>query len=56
MGSHLLGLGLQTVVSLYVGAGNRTWVLCRNNQCSELLSQPSSPATFRFLLVSHISL
>lgn len=34
MTSDLLGLGLQTVVSQHVGAGNRIWVLWKSPHCS----------------------
>lgn len=37
-GVRLLGLKLETVVSVHVSAGNRTCVLYKNRQCSWLLS------------------
>lgn len=39
-----LRLKLQIVLNRLVGAGNQTWVLCKNSQCSESL---------RHLLISY---
>ena len=38
-----LELDLQMIMSQYVGAGVRTQVLCRNNQCSWSLSNLFGP-------------
>ena len=41
--SDPLELELQMVVSLYVGAGNQTWVLWKSSLCLQLLDHLSSP-------------
>jgi hypothetical protein len=42
--SDPLGLKLQTAVHPHVGAGDQTWVLWKNSQCSQPLGHLPSPA------------
>lgn len=46
--SDPLKLELQTVLSCHMDAENRTRVLWKNNQCSQLMGHLSSTATFFF--------
>lgn len=48
--SVVLGLELQMVISCHLGAGNWTWVHCKNSKCSYLLAHPSSPSRPAFYL------
>lgn len=43
-----LELELQILISLHVGPGNQTCILCRNNKYSKLLSYLSSSSCFGF--------
>lgn len=47
-GVRSLGTGV-TVPNRYLGAGNPTWVPCKSDECSRLLSHLSGPATTRSL-------
>lgn len=48
--SVVLDLELQMVISCHLGAGNWTWVHCKNSKCSYLLAHPSSPSRPAFYL------